>query len=168
MSNPRLHSPAYKRPESVLVVVFTRGGKVLLLKRADHPNFWQSVTGSMQWQEQQPIQTALRELREETGLKGDGAIGDMGKTYHYKILPQWRHRYAPGVVENTEYGFFLELPGETEVTLNSSEHSEYMWLDFDEAANTVASWSNRDAVLYVKKLSRSGELDSYRAGLRAI
>ena len=30
----------FKRPESVLVVVYTRSGKVLLLRRADHPEFW--------------------------------------------------------------------------------------------------------------------------------
>ena len=58
----------FKRPESVLVVVYTRTGKVLLLRRADHPEFWQSVTGSMEWGDEQPAETAVRELREETGI----------------------------------------------------------------------------------------------------
>ena len=35
----------------VLVVVYTRAGKVLLLKRADMPEFWQSITGAMRWAE---------------------------------------------------------------------------------------------------------------------
>ena len=39
---------AYKRPESVLVVVHTPAGQTLLLKRA-RPVFWQSVTGSLEW-----------------------------------------------------------------------------------------------------------------------
>ena len=35
-----------KIPESVLVVIHTPDLRVLLLERADHPGFWQSVTGS--------------------------------------------------------------------------------------------------------------------------
>ena len=35
-----------KIPESVLVVVHTLALDVLLIERADHPGFWQSITGS--------------------------------------------------------------------------------------------------------------------------
>ena len=42
---------AYKRPESVLVVVHSSDGMILLLKRADIEDFWQSVTGSLDWGE---------------------------------------------------------------------------------------------------------------------
>lgn len=57
-----------KIPESVLVIVHTNDLEVLLLERADHPGFWQSVTGSRDhWQE--PLaETARRELWEETGI----------------------------------------------------------------------------------------------------
>jgi len=37
---------AYKQPVSVLVVIYTSALEVLLLDRADHPGYWQSVTGS--------------------------------------------------------------------------------------------------------------------------
>ena len=36
----------YKQPVSVLVVIHTVDLEVLLLERADHPGYWQSVTGS--------------------------------------------------------------------------------------------------------------------------
>src|SRR3989344_4273789 len=62
-----LSTRKFKRPESVLVVVYTRTGKVLLLKRADDPDFWQSVTGSLLWEETEPQQAAVRELREGSG-----------------------------------------------------------------------------------------------------
>ncbi|MEO8122029.1 MAG: dihydroneopterin triphosphate diphosphatase, partial [Rhodoferax sp.] len=39
-------SIAYKIPESVLVVIYTPALDVLLIKRADAVDFWQSVTGS--------------------------------------------------------------------------------------------------------------------------
>ena len=43
------------------------GYEVLLLERADHPGYWQSVTGSCEPGETLR-DTALREVREETGL----------------------------------------------------------------------------------------------------
>ena len=45
--------------------------QVLLLERADHPGYWQSVTGS--WDPGESLrQTAVREVREETGLDAEG------------------------------------------------------------------------------------------------
>ena len=59
---------AFKIPESVLVVIHTPQLDVLLLERADHPGFWQSVTGSKDTVEEPLLQTALREVMEETGI----------------------------------------------------------------------------------------------------
>src|SRR3989344_7570765 len=100
-----LSTRKFKRPESVLVVVYTRTGKVLLLKRADDPDFWQSVTGSLLWEETEPRQAAARELREETGFRATEGLRDLQLTHRYPILPKWRQRYAPEVRENTEHVF---------------------------------------------------------------
>ena len=141
-------SQSPKRPESVLVVVYTRTGKVLLLRRADHPDFWQSVTGSMEWGDEQPAETAARELREETGIVvAPAALTDWKLTQRYEIFAQWRYKYAPGITENTEHFFSLELPEEQAVTLSPGEHSEYTWVPFAQAAERVFSWTNRDALL---------------------
>jgi len=143
---------SYKRPESVLVVIYTRTGKVLLLRRADHPEFWQSVTGSMQWGDEQPAETAARELHEETGITAAPAqLTDWKVQNRYVIFPQWRYKYAPGVTENTEHFFSLELPDEQAVTLSPDEHSEYAWVPFAEAVERVFSWTNRDALLLLKQ-----------------
>ena len=145
-----LQAKKYKRPESVLVVVYTRTGKVLLLKRADDPDFWQSVTGSLLWEETEPRQAAARELQEETGLRATEGLRDLQLTYRYPILPKWRHRYAPEVRENTEHAFALELSAEILITVNSAEHAGYGWFTFDEAAGKVASWTNREVILKLK------------------
>ncbi len=140
----------FKRPESVLVVVYTLTGKVLLLRRADDHDFWQSVTGSLLWEETEPQQAAERELQEEAGLKATDDLRDLNLTYRYPILPTWRHRYAPEVQENTEYAFALELPAEILITVNPAEHAGYGWFTFDEAAGKVASWTNREVILKLK------------------
>ena len=68
MQNDRvMHSPAYKIPESVLVVIYTIEAEVLLIRRAD-AGTWQSVTGSKDFEEEPWHQTACREVMEETGL----------------------------------------------------------------------------------------------------
>ena len=58
---------SYKRPESVLVVVYTVSGQTLLLKR-NRPVFWQSITGSLKWPDESAPDAAYRELEEETGI----------------------------------------------------------------------------------------------------
>jgi dATP pyrophosphohydrolase len=137
----------YKIPVSILALVHTRGLSVLLLERADFPDYWQSVTGSQEPGETLG-ETARRELAEETGID-DGAWGglvDWRYSNVYEIYPQWRHRYAPGTTHNTEHVFALELPGPVAVTLAPREHLAAVWLPWQEAAARCFSWSNRAAI----------------------
>ena len=57
-----------KIPVSVLVVIHTPDLRVLVLERADHPGFWQSVTGSLERADEPLAQTCRREVLEETGI----------------------------------------------------------------------------------------------------
>lgn len=144
-TRPSPAAVAFKRPESVLVVVYTRTGKVLMLKRADHADFWQSITGSFEWGDANPLATAKRELTEETGLVAD-TLRDWERTHRYTIFPEWRYKYAPGTEENTEHAFSLELPDEVPIRIDSLEHSAYCWLDFPAAHARATSWSNREFI----------------------
>ena len=90
-------SEQFKRPESILVVIYTQAGEVLLMERTQPPGYWQSVTGSLRWDEQEPRVAALREVREETGLVVDELLVDCGYQNRFEILPAWRHRFAPDV-----------------------------------------------------------------------
>lgn len=139
----------YKIPISVLVVIHTPDLKVLLLERADRPGFWQSVTGSQDGGETLR-QTAVRELEEETGLNaGEHLLTDWETQNVYEIYPQWRHRYAPGITQNTEHVFGLMLPRPLPITVAPHEHLQYEWLNSEAAAKKVFSTSNRDAILHL-------------------
>lgn len=136
-----------KKPVSVLVLIHTPDLQVLLLERAAHPGFWQSVTGSQEGEEPL-IATALRETAEETGLAAKVEdLVDWRLANRYQIFPEWRHRYPPGVTENTEHVFSLMLPLAASVAVAPAEHLGYRWLPWREAARAVFSWSNRDAIL---------------------
>lgn len=140
-------SRRFKRPESVLVVVYTAVDAVLVLRRRQPPDFWQSVTGSLEWEEGDPLETARRELREETGLSDEIPIVRCKTVNRFPILPPWRSRYAPETVENIEHVFWAFLPARPPILLNSSEHTEYAWLPQAAAAARVSSWTNRNAIL---------------------
>jgi dATP pyrophosphohydrolase len=138
---------AYKQPVSVLVVIYTPSLQVLLLERAAHPGFWQSVTGSREDVESLP-DTARREVMEETGLDTRQYIlTDWHITHNFEIFPEWRHRYAPDVTHNVEHVFSLQVPEPIAITTEPTEHSAYQWRHYTEAAALCFSWSNRDTIL---------------------
>jgi dATP pyrophosphohydrolase len=144
-----MHAAAeFKRPESVLVVVHTPSLECLLLERAEPPGFWQSVTGSLRWDET-PAECAARELHEETGLP-PADLRDARVKHAFPILPAWRARYAPDVEENIEHLWYLEVAEVQPVRLEPSEHVAYLWLPIDGAIEKVASWTNRAALESLK------------------
>ena len=158
----------YKIPESVLVVIHTAELEVLLIERADKQGYCQSVTGSKDRLDEPLIETATREVFEETGIViadyVDGSaqnsvprrnLTDWHLSNIYEIYPVWRHRYAPGVTKNTEHVFGLLVPRDSQITLAPREHVDYVWLPYREAADKCFSPSNAEAVLQLPKYLRT-------------
>lgn len=125
------------------MLVATHAGQVLLIERRSPEGFWQSVTGSLEWDESAPA-AARRELLEETGISAD-ALEDLQIGARFYIRPEWRKRFAPNVRENREYWFRLWLEAPLPVRL-SREHVRSQWLPVRQAVDRVASWSNRVAL----------------------
>ena len=150
----------YKIPESVLVVIYTPELDVLLIERADHPGFWQSVTGSKNSVEEDLEQTAVREVAEETGIVVGSeavprdALADWRLRNVYEIFPVWAHRYAPGTTHNTEHVYGLTVPRDIPVTLAPREHTDWKWLPYREAADACFSPSNAEAILLLPEFAR--------------
>jgi dATP pyrophosphohydrolase len=136
----------YKIPISVLVVIHTPDLQVLLIERYGRPGFWQSVTGSQDPGESLP-ETALREVKEETGIDaGAYELFNWHQQNQFEIFQSWRVRYAPGVTLNTEHVFSLEVPHTIPVKLAKNEHTAYLWAPWEEAADKVFSWTNAAAI----------------------
>lgn len=141
-----------KIPESVLVVIHTAALDVLLIERADHPGFWQSVTGSKDRAEESLVETCVREVGEETGIEIGSAtvplaaLVDWQLVNVYDIYPVWRHRYADGVSRNTEHVFGLRVPRDVPVRVAPHEHLAFAWLDWRAAVERCFSPTNAEAV----------------------
>ena len=151
----------FKIPESVLVVIYTKELDVLLIRRADGDDlgaeYWQSVTGSKDRPDEDLMQTAVREVWEETGIDCNAeatqsaVLRDWKLVNVYGIYPQWLHRYAPGVAHNTEHLFGLRVADGCTVRLNPREHTAYQWLPYREAADRCFSPSNAEAILQLPR-----------------
>jgi dATP pyrophosphohydrolase len=146
-------STNYKIPQSVLVVIYTLSGQVLLIRRTD-AGTWQSVTGSKEFWDEDWADTAAREVQEETGIDArhpQCRLQDWQLENVYDIYPVWRWRYAPEVSRNTERVFGLCVPEQTPITLSPAEHTDWQWLHWQAAADHCFSPSNAEAILMLPR-----------------
>jgi dATP pyrophosphohydrolase len=158
--DPTPEARPYKIPLSVLVVIHTPALDVLLIRRVD-AGTWQSVTGSKDHADEPWAATAAREVMEETGLDVHAPgceLSDWGLENRYDIYPRYQYRYPPGVTRNTERVFGLCIPAVQPVRLNPREHTHQQWLPWREAADTVFSPSNAEAILWLPRCSSGASL----------
>jgi dATP pyrophosphohydrolase len=155
MKDRSAERPAYKVPESVLVVIHTSALDVLLLERADHFGFWQSVTGSLDAPGEDLQVTCAREVAEETGYEAPPQrFIDWNLEHRYLIYAEWRHRYAAGVTHNTEHVFGLCVEERFTPKLAAREHRASRWLPWREAADACFSWTNAGAIRELPRRAR--------------
>jgi len=134
----------FRRPESVLIVIYTEDGEFLLLERRRPPGYWQSVTGSLEWGELADA-AARREVIEETGIT-QGVLVNLQWTQVYEIMPAFGKVYAPGITRNLEHAFSLRLPRRVPVILSDSEHAQFRWASALDALDSVSSSTNRNVI----------------------
>ena len=112
----------------IVTVFLQHKGRVLILKRSEtesFPGLWGAVSGSLEQGETDPLDAALREIREETGLSGDDiTLVKRGELY---VIPDpERNR---GFVS---YPFLFKVAkGAVKKIRLNEEHTEKKWVEPD-------------------------------------
>ena len=110
-----------------------KGLKFLILKRNEkklYEHLWQGVAGKIE-KDEEAWQTAIRELKEETGL-------DPVKMFVADHVSQFYEKHGHRV--NLVPVFGIEVDSKNVIL--SDEHIEYKWVDFKEAFDTLV-WNGQ-------------------------
>lgn len=114
----------------------------LVLQRNDktkiYPNIWQVITGTIEKGET-AIQTAIRELKEETGLTPV-------KMWALPMLAQFYERYSDTVQFSPT---FCVLVNTKDVTI-SNEHIDFKWLNSEDCNNILTLPSHKQGTNLLK------------------
>ena len=110
-----------------------KGLKFLILKRNEkklYEHLWQGVAGKIE-KDEAAWETAIRELKEETGL-------DPVKMFVADHVSQFYEKHGDRV--NLVPVFGIEVDSKNVIL--SDEHIEYKWVDFKEAFDTLV-WNGQ-------------------------
>jgi dATP pyrophosphohydrolase len=129
---------------------FPGGIKFLILKRSPkkepYPNIWQIITGRIEKKEK-AYETAIRELKEETGLTPVNMFN----------LPFVTQFYIGKSDELHLIPLFLAEVDEDKIRI-SEEHTEYLWLDYKSAYNKIYWLDQKENFKKIKKILKDKEL----------
>ncbi len=117
------------------------GIEFLLLKRSErqpYPNLWQMITGKIK-ENENAYQTALREIKEETGLT----------PLQLWVAPTVNSFYEPKDEYICLLPVFAARVESNEIKL-SDEHTEYKWVDKLTAQKLLAWEGQRKAVQIIE------------------
>lgn len=114
-----------------------------VLRRSDS-EYWQFIAGGGEDQET-PLEAACREIFEEGGIKGENIIQLTSMCYVQVDIFRKRHLYSwpKDMYVVPEYAFGFEC---NEDIVLSHEHTECLWLTYEEARSKCKWDSNRTAL----------------------
>lgn len=141
---------------SVNALTWRRGATgpevLMMLRQPDQGLWWSSVTGMLEADEDLES-AAHREVLEETGLRGE--LRPLGLKHSFWVDPALIRFPDDEPRFNTETCFHVEVPQDAEVRLDRTEHSEYRWCGYAEAA-TLMRWEGSRAALDILFANLSG------------
>ena len=131
-----------KREKSCGALVYRHEGErlMLLLLRHRHGGHWSFPKGHVEGSETE-VETALREVREETGLKIDLQSGFRHTVEYYP---------KPGVKKLVVYFLGQAEPNALAVR-QEEEISEIKWVEFDDAFQEVSFKNDRELLAKAKE-----------------
>lgn len=124
--------------------------KFLILKRSNedavYPGIWQIITGRIEPGEK-AYETALREIKEETGLIP-------GRLF---VLPHTTSFYSPEKDSVSLIPLFFCETNSQDVVL-SKEHSKFNWLDAKKASKKLFFKSQKENVNFIDSVFRDNNI----------
>jgi lipoyl(octanoyl) transferase len=134
-----------RSPSIRLVKVIVHDGeRVLLLhRRPERGNFWQPITGSIE-ESETPLETARRELLEETGTAGEPVAIDLQQSF--MIESQFLAATFPPPIIASETGFAVMTNADVPIRMDTDEHDDHGWFTFAEAYEKIQWTDDREAL----------------------
>ena len=130
--------------KGVGIILLNNKNKVFVAKRIDNPkNFWQMPQGGVDENEDY-LNAAFRELKEETSIKNVHLIKEIDEMTTYE-LPRhlvgiiWRGKYRG----QKQKWFLMKFRGkESEINLNTNhpEFLEWKWIDINQITDVVVEF----------------------------
>ena len=130
--------------DGVGIVVLNKSNKIFVGKRIDNPkNFWQMPQGGIDPGEEY-LSAALRELKEETGIKSVDLIKEIDELLTYE-LPQnllgiiWKGKYRG----QKQKWFIMRFNGnDKEINLNTHkpEFMDWKWINISDITKVAVSF----------------------------
>ena len=132
------------------IVLFRKDGKVLLCERFENsPKRWQFPQGGIDDGEK-PLQTAKRELREETSVTSVQFVSAFSEPLKYtfpeevKSLLAKKHIYDDGQEQYWHLFYFTGDDSEINIQTEVPEFRSYEWVDIQEAPERVVEFKRHN------------------------
>ena len=130
--------------KGVGVVLLNNNNKVFVAKRIDNPNdFWQMPQGGID-KDENPLDAAFRELKEETSIKNVKLIQEIQDEISYN-LPEnllgiiWKGKYK-GQIQKWYIMKFLGDDSEINLKTKRPEFLEWKWIDIKNITDKVVDF----------------------------
>jgi lipoyl(octanoyl) transferase len=133
----------------VKVMVHDDDRVLLLHRKPERGNFWQPITGSIETGEA-PLQTARREVIEETGQRAEPEDLDLRQSF--MIESAYLASRYPAPIIASEIGFVARLDSRLPVRIDPDEHDDSGWFTFADAYEKIRWTDDREALEKVEQL----------------